>query len=313
LQLTLINNLIKNSPERCKVCNSHKLKYKFYIKGAYIYKCTKCKAYITNNDEIVDTNVYNDINYFEGKRKIISNSEAQDYFALVPAITMMKEKLGDRKFINFLEIGPGGGGLSIAAQKEGWNVYCLDVSSIVIDNLKNYGISGNVYNGKEFSLDDKYDIVVMKHVLEHINEPRRIIKSIFNVLNNDGIFYIQVPNTLSFDRFYHRKKWSGWDIPYHLVHYNYISLKSLLKDFGMKIIYYNFTFFNIIDHFRKGIQNKDIFGDFRYSINKKNTDTITKNFLTKKNNIILSGLKKMIKFVFSERDIIVISRKSNFR
>jgi SAM-dependent methyltransferase len=298
---------------KCKVCNSEKIKVKLHIKDADIFKCSDCKAYITDNSNFAGDNLYNDVSYFEGERKIIRAKDNNNFDSYFPFINLIKSKLENKKNVNFLEIGPGGGDFSLAAQKTAWNVYCLDVSDIVIENLKTIGIAGSTFNGNEFSLNNKFDTVVMKHVLEHIEHPRSIIESIYNVLDDDGLVYIQVPNSLSFDRFYHRKKWSGWDIPYHLVHYNYSSLKTLLGVFGMKIIYSDFTFFNPIRHIKNGLKNKDMFGDYR-SYKSNNAPAIEKPVASvsgKDENPNPSKIKKIIKTIFSERDIIIIAKKAS--
>ena len=47
---------------------------------------------------------------------------------------------------------------------------------------------------QDLSLDRQYDIVLMVHVLEHLNEPVKALQTIRKLLNPGGLAYIEVPN-----------------------------------------------------------------------------------------------------------------------
>ena len=47
---------------------------------------------------------------------------------------------------------------------------------------------------KNIPSDKKYDLITMIHVLEHIDEPKKLLLSLKNSLESKGILYIEVPN-----------------------------------------------------------------------------------------------------------------------
>ena len=38
------------------------------------------------------------------------------------------------------------------------------------------------------------DLIIMRQVLEHVKDPKMFLKHSFNMLNDNGIGYIEVPN-----------------------------------------------------------------------------------------------------------------------
>jgi len=53
---------------------------------------------------------------------------------------------------------------------------------------------------EEFSPNRKYDTIIMEHVLEHIEYPIKILKSVKKWLTAEGVLIIGVPNAKSFHR-----------------------------------------------------------------------------------------------------------------
>ena len=49
-------------------------------------------------------------------------------------------------------------------------------------------------------LNKKYDLIIMDNVLEHIEEPNKVLKKIKLILNENGIIYIAVPNILKYKK-----------------------------------------------------------------------------------------------------------------
>ena len=49
---------------------------------------------------------------------------------------------------------------------------------------------------ENFSTNKKYDLIVMGSVLEHVNNPLKAIRSVYDLLKSDGYFFIRVPDVL---------------------------------------------------------------------------------------------------------------------
>jgi len=88
----------------------------------------------------------------------------------------------------------------------------------------------------ELSLENpRFDIITLWHVLEHVAEPEKYIKKIYDLLNDDGRLLIEVPNFDSWTRRITKKYWLGLDLNYHMTFFNPKSLRNLLGKYGFKI------------------------------------------------------------------------------
>jgi SAM-dependent methyltransferase len=81
---------------------------------------------------------------------------------------------------------------------------------------------------------DRYDVVFLRHVLEHHPEPLRLLKDLGAVLRPGGRLFVEVPNRRSvwakaFGRFY-----SGYYIPRHLMHFDVPSLRFAIEKSGLR-------------------------------------------------------------------------------
>lgn len=90
----------------------------------------------------------------------------------------------------------------------------------------------NQENCSFYNLKDEWknslDIVTSFYVFEHVKEPLTELKNIYQVLKEDGIVYIQVPNVYN-----HIADFICID---HLHHYSKISLTHLLNQSGFEVI-----------------------------------------------------------------------------
>lgn len=102
----------------------------------------------------------------------------------------------DRK--NILSIGCGNGDelIFIKALLPNSSITAIDyvdkVYPIVKDKLNVKFIQGDI-NEIINELSDKYDLIFCNHVLEHSYEPDKLIKTLYNLLSEDGLFVAGLP------------------------------------------------------------------------------------------------------------------------
>ncbi|MCB0739447.1 MAG: class I SAM-dependent methyltransferase, partial [Bacteroidetes bacterium] len=114
------------------------------------------------------------------------------------------------------------------------NCYAIEPSenckSQIIDKNLIF-LSSDVNDNWEERLSEKFDLVVMRHVLEHFLEPQIVLRKIHEALSEQGLLYIAVPNSLnprgSISSFYFRAA--------HTFYFNFHSLSKLLLSNGFKI------------------------------------------------------------------------------
>lgn len=256
------------------------------------------------------SNLYDNPDYFTKTHNINPGNMDLNAVKKAPIIKLIQNFCVKKDGIDYVEIGPGDGSLAKAAMNNGWNVRVFDTSNFIVTELGKSGIQAECIENFYNNFKSTIDVIALSHVIEHIHNPNTLMEKISSVQNVNGILYLAFPDTGSLDRHYHGTKWTGWDIPYHVIHYNLKSISYLLRKYNYDIVYFDNTFFNIRKHIFAGIKNKDLFGDYRkvpltspdYKINDK-----PQQF--EPANLHYSWFKRMVKRVLSERNLTLIARK----
>ena len=135
---------------------------------------------------------------------------------------------------SMLDIGAGTGDFLLAAKKNGWITQGIEPN----ENAR------NLAKGKKIQLVDdinnlngkKYDVITMWHVLEHIPNLIEHIKTLQNLLIDEGVLIIAVPNYKSYDANYYKEFWAAYDVPRHLWHFSKKSIENLFLKERLKVI-----------------------------------------------------------------------------
>lgn len=137
-----------------------------------------------------------------------------------------------KKNIRILDIGAGAGRFLYEMKQLGLNVSGVepgDFDKSINLNIKNTNLIDAQYPKNYF------DLIVMNHTFEHLDNPNQILKEIRRILKKNGTFIIGVPNTNSLARRLFKKNWLAYDIPRHLFNYSDELLIKLLKKYNFKI------------------------------------------------------------------------------
>lgn len=142
----------------------------------------------------------------DGKKSTYDASYTPDeleYKKLESRMTLqgMEENISvGRKSLSILDLGCGEGFLVNEAVEKGYQVTGVDFSSFGVEKwnpeiLKNC-VFGNVYDflSRNKESEEKYDVCILRNVLEHVIDPPSLLRQIFDVLCDDGIALITVPN-----------------------------------------------------------------------------------------------------------------------
>jgi 2-polyprenyl-3-methyl-5-hydroxy-6-metoxy-1,4-benzoquinol methylase len=79
----------------------------------------------------------------------------------------------------------------------------------------------------------QYDLVLLRHVLEHNHDPAKLIAQIGDRLTPTGRLYVEVPNLDSWFVKGLAAHVNTFAVPYHLFHFNARSLRSLVEAAGL--------------------------------------------------------------------------------
>jgi 2-polyprenyl-3-methyl-5-hydroxy-6-metoxy-1,4-benzoquinol methylase len=87
-----------------------------------------------------------------------------------------------------------------------------------------------------FSDNNKYDVITLWHVLEHIHDLDNTLEKMCSALNKNGLIVVAVPIIDSWDAKHYQENWAALDVPRHLYHFTKMSVEKLFHRFGMSII-----------------------------------------------------------------------------
>ena len=85
-------------------------------------------------------------------------------------------------------------------------------------------------------LDGSYDAITMWHVLEHVHDLDGYASKIRNLLAEDGLWVIAVPNHQSHDAKYYGTDWAAYDVPRHLWHFSPRSIDAYVQKHDMAVV-----------------------------------------------------------------------------
>lgn len=128
------------------------------------------------------------------------NKEMQEYL-----VNLIKKKINNLKLkrgYNFLEIGPALGIMTEKLINEIENYAICEGSTFFADQLKEKFPKIAIYNCliEEMAEENKYDLILLGHVLEHVDNPIEVLKKIKKLLTKNGKLITVVPNSNSIHR-----------------------------------------------------------------------------------------------------------------
>ena len=174
----------------------------------------------------------------DGKKRTLLN-EREHSLSGIKEITDYLDKLNPQKI---LDIGCGLGWL-LSFLNDDWDKYGIEVSKFASGHARKYG---NIFNGilEDFPDNGKFDVIVMNHVIEHVENPLQVLKKIRNMLSDTGIFIIGTPD---FDSAAARRYGNNFRLlhdPTHISLFSSDSMHRCLRDCGFKIMRVEYPFFD---------------------------------------------------------------------
>lgn len=112
-------------------------------------------------------------------------------------IDILKERLPEGAEV--LDVGCGNGVISRSLGEKGFNVRGIDVSEKTITKARTLNrfpnVKFDVVSAEQLVADGQlYHAVICSEVLEHLNEPGKLLAVLHEVLHPDGVLIVTVPN-----------------------------------------------------------------------------------------------------------------------
>lgn len=166
------------------------------------------------------------------------------------------EKKGD-----LLDVGCGNGDLLLAAKKMGWNVRGIEIDAKAVEIAKSKDL---LVQQASFDIIYEYqmrfDCIFCSHVLEHVHNPRSLLRGLVGALKPGGVLFIAYPNPKSIVRQWFGRYWRGLEAPRHLCLPSIDSLKHELVSAGInKIEIYSTPIHTFEESFKLKYYRSNIF------------------------------------------------------
>lgn len=132
-----------------------------------------------------------------------------------------------------LDIGCGGGKFLLSMQQLGWQAEGVEFNKSAVETCRQSGLK--VFHGEISGasyLDNSFDVVTARHVIEHIAEPSSFLAEIYRILKPSGIMVLKTPNSHALGRKWFGTNWFPNDVPRHLILYSPVNLRLLAEKHG---------------------------------------------------------------------------------
>ena len=129
---------------------------------------------------------------------------------------------------SLLDVGAGTGEFLKAAKENSWKVTGVEPNQNAVALAQEKGIV--LYPELKDLINQKFDVITLWHVLEHISNLEEVVKELSELLKPGGILVIAVPNYNSYDAKHYKEFWAAYDTPRHLWHFSKNAIIDLFKE-----------------------------------------------------------------------------------
>jgi len=144
----------------------------------------------------------------------------------------LAERLADAKVLDF--VCRNGSFLEMLRERYGWEkLYGVENRKVLAEAAGQNGFQGFYGTVEQAKYSSKsFDLVVMRHTLEHLYEPRIALREVRRIMKDSGYLRVEVPHINSLSRVVSGRRWSGFYIPWHLYYFSLRTLTRFLESEG---------------------------------------------------------------------------------
>lgn len=253
IMLDYPDNKYKEKLENCPICQEDNSSLLHSINGhenfeTHLYRCQNCSTVFMNpqpTENYLDW-FYNNVYYSKQHREKmgwdpnLSNVNISVFRINEIRMDLVEEYCNQTRYPrgHLLDVGCSSGNFIWEAQLRYWSVQGLEISEDAAEQgrqSRNLNIITGELDENIFP-EESFDVVTAWDVLEHIPKPNEFMENINKVLKEDGLFVGNTPNVSSSISYYSGSEWRHLDPPLHVVLYDHISLRILLKKHNFEIL-----------------------------------------------------------------------------
>lgn len=211
----------------CINCQKNNFSKVYATNNWEILQCKECHLVTTKNNKFVDYSSYHRDEEYFAEEKLFRNI-FQKRFNTIKTF---------KKSGRVLDIGASHGVMLDIFAQDGWETFGVEPSRSA-ERAKSNGHTIYQTSFEKAKLKNNFfDVVILNHTLEHVNNPAVVLKKVKSVLNPGGIVYIDVPNFDSFSRKFAGSSWKYLLPKEHVFHFTPKTLNSVASNSGLKVIW----------------------------------------------------------------------------
>ena len=199
-------------------------------------------ARVEPEGEMIFENHYHEISIDpDGKKRELLKEREQNLAGMKEVVQFLDDCPAGR----ILDIGCGPGWL-LSYLPSDWDKNGIEISEFASREASKYG---TIHNG---TLDDynhtgeKFDIIVMYHVIEHVKDPVAALKKMSDLLAEDGTLILGTPDFDSAAARRYGNKFSMLHDSTHISLFSNDSMHRCLRDHGFEIQKVEYPYFDTI-------------------------------------------------------------------
>jgi 2-polyprenyl-3-methyl-5-hydroxy-6-metoxy-1,4-benzoquinol methylase len=133
-----------------------------------------------------------------------------------------------------LDFGCGGGELANAICSMGFADTCA--SDVQVNRPPTLASAVRYVPVSELNHTYAYDVILMRHVLEHLPNPVSVLKQLRSSLKPGGLIIVEVPSAASTWKRLMGTLWTGYFYPYHIAVFSEVGLRHIFSRSGLDVV-----------------------------------------------------------------------------
>lgn len=178
----------------CMLCKSNN--WDLFLDGDtfQLFRCQTCSFVKTKRIGFIEHNDDQYVDKDEPKRQFLEKKEIYADAAKV-LLDILDASVPHKKNAKLLDVGCGLGWLLKDAKNRGYSAFGIDSSKTFINTGKRLlHVNSMISTLEAYKTDQKYDVITLCHVIEHVPYPDKFLKKLNSLLKTNGILLIACPN-----------------------------------------------------------------------------------------------------------------------
>lgn len=211
----------------CVVCGERERRAVLDVDVWSIARCPGCGMHTLHPEpDTVQMEEFNDGSGYEGAFDLRDDMIARNRLSLAAVERHVPPG-------RLLDVGCGPGFLLETARERGWNAVGVDPSPFSVEAARRNGFEAHQGMLEDLALEpSSFDAVALLQVVEHLTDPRPLLRACRSLLRPGGALLVATPNPRSLLARVKRERFNYWIPPMHCAWYTPDALDRLLRSCG---------------------------------------------------------------------------------